>query len=63
MDQSPKRVCPECGSYQYTFRSRKQIEATPESGPQLETKFRCGECGHEFKERVDGVLKKARLPE
>jgi DNA-directed RNA polymerase subunit M/transcription elongation factor TFIIS len=63
MDQSPKRVCPKCGSAKYAFRSRKQIEATAETGPELETKFRCGDCGHEWKERVPGVLQKRPLPE
>ena len=27
----PKRACPECGSVNYSFRNRKQIEATAES--------------------------------
>ena len=38
------RACPKCGSSSYTFRSRKQIEATPEKGPELETKYRCKDC-------------------
>ena len=29
----------------------------------LETKFRCGDCGHEWKERAPGVLQKRPLPE
>ena len=28
--EMPKRTCPECGGANYTFRSRKQIEATAE---------------------------------
>jgi hypothetical protein len=58
MDQPPKRACPKCGSINYAFRSRKQIEATAESGPELETKFRCKDCEREWKERTPGVLKK-----
>ena len=38
-DQAGKRTCPECGSGDYTFRDRKQIEATEEHGPLLETKY------------------------
>ena len=59
MDQPSRRACPKCGSGEYTFRNRKQIEATADSPAQLETKFRCRACEYEFKERVDGVLKKA----
>ena len=59
----PKRVCPGCGSSNYTFRSRKQVEATAEKGPELETKFRCRDCEAEWKERLPGVLKKAPPPE
>ena len=58
-----KRACPKCGSSNYSFRSRKQIEATADKGPELETKRRCGECGHEWKEREPGVLKKGPRPE
>ena len=53
------RFCPECGSDNYTFRSRKQIQATAEKGPELETKYLCRECENEWKERMPGVLKKA----
>jgi transposase-like protein len=56
--RQPPRVCPECGSGNYAFRSRKQVEATPEQGPMLETKYRCKGCGNEWKERVPGVLLK-----
>lgn len=58
MDHPPKRACPECGSENYAFRSRRQIEATAGSGPELETKFRCKECEAEWKERAPGVLQK-----
>jgi DNA-directed RNA polymerase subunit M/transcription elongation factor TFIIS len=54
----PKRACPDCGGQNYTFRSRKQIEATADKGPELETKFRCRDCEHEWKERTPGVLQK-----
>jgi hypothetical protein len=56
-----KRACPECGSENYTFRSRRQIEATADSPAMLETKFRCrnADCEAEWKERTPGVLKKA----
>ena len=51
----PSRVCPACGSANYTFRSRKQIEATAEQEAMLETKFRCRACGKDWKEAVYGV--------
>lgn len=53
-----ERVCPKCGSSEYLFRSRKQIEATAEQGPMLETKYRCKDCGKEWKEKEPGVLRK-----
>ena len=59
----PGRACPACGSENYTFRSRKQIEATAEQEAMLETKYRCKGCGNEWKETVPGVLKKAPPPE
>jgi hypothetical protein len=46
--ETPKRACPECGSESYSFRSRKQIEATMGKGPELETKFRCKDCEAEW---------------
>jgi hypothetical protein len=52
------RTCPACGSASYTFRSRKQIEGTPEQQAMLETKYRCRACEHEWKERVPGMLQK-----
>jgi hypothetical protein len=42
----------------YTFRSRKQIEATPEQEAMLETKYRCKVWGEEWKEKTVGVLPK-----
>jgi hypothetical protein len=49
-----KRQCPECAGSNYEFRGRKKIPADP--GTQLaestETKFRCKECRHEWRERV-----------
>jgi DNA-directed RNA polymerase subunit M/transcription elongation factor TFIIS len=59
-EQTPgKRACPKCGSDNYTFRGRKQIEATEESGPMLETRYACRACEHAWKESVAGVLQKA----
>lgn len=58
MTQETIRSCPKCGGGNYAFRSRKQIEATPEQEAMLETKYRCKDCGHEWKERVPGVLRK-----
>lgn len=60
MDQptKPSRACPKCGSDYYTFRSRKQIEATPEQEAAVETKYRCRGCENEWKEKVPGVLQK-----
>ncbi len=57
--KSPSRACPACGSASYTFRSRRQIEATAEQEAMLETKYRCKGCGKEWKETVPGVLRKA----
>jgi hypothetical protein len=57
------RTCPKYGSDKHTFRSRKQIEATAEKGPELEVKHRCNKCEHEWKERQLGVLRKGPLPE
>jgi transposase-like protein len=54
MDEAAgKRTCPACGSGDYTFRSRKKV--TPEPGQegeeQVETKYRCKTCEHEWKVR------------
>jgi C4-type Zn-finger protein len=57
-DLAGKRTCPDCGSGDYTFRGRKQIEATPEHGPLLETKYACRSCENVWKERVPGELRK-----
>ena len=57
------RACTKCGSGNYTFRNRRQIEATAERPAELETKFRCKDCEGEWKERAPGVLKKGPRPE
>jgi len=54
----PGRSCPACGSGDYAFRSRKQIEATAEQEAMLETKYRCKGCGKDWKEKIPGVLRK-----
>jgi hypothetical protein len=38
-----KKTCPKCGSGDYLLRSRKKIEANPETGESaaFETKYRC----------------------
>jgi transposase-like protein len=51
MDVSPTdRACPQCGSSAYQFRSRKKVieEGSPEA---VETKYRCKDCTHEWRER------------
>jgi DNA-directed RNA polymerase subunit M/transcription elongation factor TFIIS len=61
---SPGRACPACGSSDYAFRSRRQIEADPPKGEstQLETKYRCKTCNEEWKAKVPGMLRKAPPP-
>jgi DNA-directed RNA polymerase subunit M/transcription elongation factor TFIIS len=60
----PGRSCPACGNKDYSFRSRRQIEADPATGegPQIETKYRCKACNEEWKEKVRGLLQKAPPP-
>ncbi len=49
----PKRSCPKCQSASYLFRARKTIDAPEdEGGKQVETKYRCRACSHDWKERV-----------
>ena len=51
---TPKRCCPKCGSDNYTFRFRRKI--TPEPGQEepeeMETKYKCKTCEHEWKVRT-----------
>jgi DNA-directed RNA polymerase subunit M/transcription elongation factor TFIIS len=47
-----KRTCPECGSPEYTFRSRKKLPAQAGNPEMTETKYRCKTCEHEWKVRV-----------
>lgn len=52
MEQTAK-TCPQCGSGDYAFRSRKKV--ADESGTEaVETKYRCKACGHEWKVKVAG---------
>jgi len=60
--QQTSCVCPKCGSGDYAFRSRKRIE-TDEGEEAVEPKYRCKGCGHEWKEKAPGVLRKAPPPE
>jgi YgiT-type zinc finger domain-containing protein len=47
------RRCPECGSKEYQFRSRKKM--VDEAGKKVvETKYRCKECEKEWWEKVGG---------
>ena len=56
----PSRSCPACGSGDYSFRGRKQIETTGDQVAMLETTYRCKGCGKDWKETVPGVLRKRR---
>lgn len=55
MDQrpTPTRICPKCGSGNYAFRFRKKITPEPgQDGPEeMETKYKCKACEHEWKVR------------
>jgi DNA-directed RNA polymerase subunit M/transcription elongation factor TFIIS len=48
------RTCPACGSTGYLFRSRKAIvpELAQSEGKLIETKYRCKQCGHEWRVRM-----------
>jgi len=56
MDQPamPSRSCPACGSADYQFYSRKKITPEPSQvgRQQIETKYRCKACAHEWRVRV-----------
>jgi DNA-directed RNA polymerase subunit M/transcription elongation factor TFIIS len=56
LERARNRTCPECGSRDYAFRSRKAIPAVPEKNevPAVETKYHCKACGHAWRERVAG---------
>jgi len=47
-----KKTCPECGSNQYRFRSRKKVP--DDTGEAVETKYCCRACGHEWRVRTGG---------
>jgi hypothetical protein len=46
---TPSRTCPKCGSGNYEFRSRRKVPGENGQGEQVETKFRCRTCLHEWK--------------
>jgi transposase-like protein len=48
---SAGRTCPACGSGDYAFRSRKKVESEP-GKEEVETKYRCKECQHDWRVRV-----------
>ncbi len=54
MDQrtTSYRTCPECGSTDYLFRSRRKIPPVPGQEAATETKYRCKSCGHEWRVKV-----------
>jgi transposase-like protein len=51
MDQ-PAKFCPKCGSGDYVFRGRKQVEAGDGQEAAVETKYRCKACGEEWRVRA-----------
>jgi DNA-directed RNA polymerase subunit M/transcription elongation factor TFIIS len=51
---STGRACPKCGSTDYLFRGRKKLTEEPGKAGAVETKYRCKECGHEWKVRQSG---------
>jgi hypothetical protein len=55
------RACPECGSTDYQFRSRKKVieEGSPEA---VETKYRCKACTHEWREWKPAEASAGRQP-
>jgi hypothetical protein len=54
MDAGASKTCPKCGSADYAFRSRKKITPAPgqEGSEQVETKYRCKKCQHEWRVNV-----------
>jgi DNA-directed RNA polymerase subunit M/transcription elongation factor TFIIS len=46
------KTCPNCFGKKYRFRARRTIPATGGRPAAIETKYRCAECGHEWKVRV-----------
>ena len=46
------RACPACKSGNYQFRHRKNVAAEANQPKMVETKYRCKDCQHEWKERV-----------
>ena len=51
-DKLTAKTCPQCGSPDYAFRSRKTIRADKDQPGATETKYRCKKCSHEWKVRT-----------
>jgi DNA-directed RNA polymerase subunit M/transcription elongation factor TFIIS len=43
------KTCPECRCKKYHFRARRTVPAAGDRPASVETKYRCAECGHEWK--------------
>jgi rubredoxin len=54
MEAWKTRTCPECGSGDYQFRSRRKVAVEAGRPETIETKYRCKACGHVWRERVEG---------
>jgi len=50
--ETAKRSCPECGSEKYLFRGRKKFPVENGQAEATETKYRCKQCEHIWRERV-----------
>lgn len=54
MDRTlPTRTCPECSGGDHVFRGRRTVaSADGGGGAEVETKYKCEGCGHEWKVRT-----------
>jgi DNA-directed RNA polymerase subunit M/transcription elongation factor TFIIS len=46
------KTCPNCFGKKYRFRARRTIPASTSQPAAVETKYRCADCGHEWKVQV-----------